>query len=101
VKQTSTSIGSAWALLASLAFIGPGSPAQGADVPAYLKSIVGSQAASAAEVGTKNILQLNTSTRLGADRRTVRTCHLSIDEIRQPQHHGAGRGGDALSRQSQ
>jgi hypothetical protein len=61
VKQTSTSIGSAWALLASLAFIGPGSPAQGADVPAYLKSIVSSQAASAAEVGTKNILQLNTS----------------------------------------
>ncbi len=61
MKQTSTSIGSAWALLASLAFIGPGSPAQGADVPAYLKSIVGSQAASAAEVGTKNILQLDTS----------------------------------------
>jgi hypothetical protein len=61
VKQTTTSIGSTWALLASLAFIGPGSPAQGADVPAYLKPIVGSQAASAAEVGTKNILQLNTS----------------------------------------
>src|SRR5271165_6116341 len=61
VKQTTTSIGSAWALLASLAVIWHGSPAQGADVPAYLKSIVGSQAASAAEVATKNVLQLNTS----------------------------------------
>src|SRR5439155_13290629 len=61
VKQASTSIGSARALLASLAIIGLGSQAQGAEVPAYLKSIVGTQTATAAEVGTKNILQLNTS----------------------------------------
>ena len=61
MKQPSISIGSAYALLASLAIIGPGSQAQGAEVPTYFKSIVGTQAASAAEVGTKNILQLNTS----------------------------------------
>src|SRR5437762_2359442 len=48
VKQTSTIIGSACALLASLAIIGPGSQAQGAEVPTYLESIVGTQAASPA-----------------------------------------------------
>ena len=61
MKQTSTLIGSACALLASLTIIGAGSRAQGAEVPIYLQSIVGTQAASPAEVGTKNILQLNTS----------------------------------------
>jgi hypothetical protein len=61
VKQTSTLIGSACALLASLAIIGPASQVRGAEVPAYLKSIVGTQAAGAAEIGTKNILQLNTT----------------------------------------
>jgi len=61
VKHTSTLIVSACALLGSLAVTGPGSQAQGAEVPIYLKSIVGTQAASPAEVGTKNILQLNTS----------------------------------------
>ncbi|HYS86198.1 MAG TPA: hypothetical protein VEN78_14530, partial [Bradyrhizobium sp.] len=61
MKHTSTLIVSACALLGSLAVTGPGSQAQGAEVPIYLKSIVGTQAASPAEVGTKNILQLNTS----------------------------------------
>jgi hypothetical protein len=61
VKTKLTSIGSACALVTSLAMLGPGSQAQGAEVPAYLKSIVGTEAASAAEVGTKNILQLNSS----------------------------------------
>jgi len=56
-----TLIGSAYALLASLAIIGPASQVHGAEVPAYLKSIVGTETASAAEVATKNILQLNTS----------------------------------------
>ena len=58
MKLTSTSMGSACALLASLAIIGLGSQAQSAELPSYLKSIVGTQAASAAEVGTKNILEL-------------------------------------------
>src|SRR5271165_7051634 len=61
VKAKLTSIGRACALVTSLAMLGLGSQAQGAEVPAYLKSIVGTQAASAAEVGTKNILQLNSS----------------------------------------
>ena len=61
MKQTVTLIGSACALLASLAIIGPASQVHGAEVPAYLKSIVGTETASAAEVATKNILQLNTS----------------------------------------
>jgi hypothetical protein len=61
VKQAVTSIGSACALLASVAFIGLQAQAQRVELPSYLKSIVGTQAASPAEVGTKNILQLNTS----------------------------------------
>ena len=51
-------MGSACALLASVAIIGPGSQAQSAEVPSYLKLIVGTHAASVAEVGTKNILEL-------------------------------------------
>jgi hypothetical protein len=49
------------ALLALGAIIGPGARAQGAEVPGYFKTVVGTQAASPAEVGTKNVLQLNTS----------------------------------------
>src|SRR5580692_7010786 len=56
-----TSAGSARALLTSLAIVWCGAQAQGAEVPAYLKPIVGTQTASPAEVGTKNILQLNAS----------------------------------------
>ena len=40
---------------------GSGSSANAADVPSYFKEIVGSQTASPAEIGTKNILQLNTT----------------------------------------
>src|ERR1700741_2742308 len=36
-------------------------PGQSADMPDYFKTIVGTQSASAAEVGTKNVLQLNKS----------------------------------------
>src|ERR1700733_12285100 len=54
--------GSACVLLSSL-FVAPaGSPARAADVmPSYFDEIVGTQAASPAEVGTKNVLQLNTT----------------------------------------
>jgi hypothetical protein len=61
VKITLTAIGSACSLLASFAIICGGFQARGAEVPSYLKPIVGSQAASPAEVGTQNILQLNAS----------------------------------------
>src|SRR6202030_1303678 len=56
-----TSAGSARVLLTSVAIVWCGTQAQGAEVPAYLKPIVGTQTASPAEVGTKNILQLNAS----------------------------------------
>src|ERR1700736_985956 len=56
-----TLTGSARALLTSVAIAWCGAQAQGAEVPAYLKPIVGTQTASPAEVGTKNILQLNAS----------------------------------------
>jgi hypothetical protein len=61
VKIMTTSAGSARALLTSVAIVWCGAQAQGAEVPAYLKPIVGTQTASPAEVGTKNILQLNAS----------------------------------------
>ena len=53
--------GSAFALLSSLVFAGSGPPARAAELPAYLQGIVGASASSAGEVGTKNILQLNTT----------------------------------------
>jgi hypothetical protein len=62
VKPTSTLIGGACALLASLAIVGPCPQAQGAELPAYFKETVGTSAPSPADIGTKNILQLNTTT---------------------------------------
>ena len=61
MKHTSTLVGGACALLASLAIVGPCSQAQGAELPAYFKEIVGTSAPSPADIGTKNILQLNTT----------------------------------------
>jgi hypothetical protein len=53
-------MGGVCALLSWLV-VGSGPPARAADVPAYFKEIVGTQSASPAEIGTKNILQLNTT----------------------------------------
>src|SRR5260221_1607153 len=53
-------VGGACALLSPLV-AGPGLPPRAADVPTYFKEIVGTQTASPAEIGTKNILQLNTT----------------------------------------
>jgi hypothetical protein len=53
-------VGVACALLPPLV-AGPGSPPRAAEVPTYFKEIVGTQAATPAEIGTKNILQLNTT----------------------------------------
>ena len=61
MKHISTLIGGACALLASLAIVGPCSQAQGAELPAYFKEIVGTSAPSPADIGTKNVLQLNTT----------------------------------------
>src|ERR1700732_261501 len=43
----------------SLVGIGPGPPGRGAEVPPEFKGIVGIQTATAAEIGTKDVLQLN------------------------------------------
>ena len=61
MKHTSTLVGGACALLASLAIDGPCPQTQGAELPAYFKEIVGTSAPSPADIGTKNILQLNTT----------------------------------------
>jgi hypothetical protein len=45
----------------SLVGIGPGSPARAAEVPPEFSGIVGTQTATAAEIGTKDVLQLNTT----------------------------------------
>ena len=48
-------------MLAPFALSGSGSPARAAEVPDYLKTIVGTETATPAEIGIKNMLQLNTS----------------------------------------
>ena len=49
------------ALLLSLLGIGSGAPARAAEMPSYFKEIVGTETATPADIGTKNILQLNTT----------------------------------------
>src|SRR5271154_2292988 len=49
------------AVLSSLVVVGSGEPTRAADLPSYFKEIVGTQTASVAEIGTKDILQLNTT----------------------------------------
>ena len=61
MKIISNSSGSACALVVSLAIGLCGAQAQAEDLPPSLKPILGTQTASPAEVGTKNILQLNAS----------------------------------------
>jgi len=48
-------------MLPPLAAIENSSPARAAEVPTYFKPIVGIETSSAAEIGTKNVLQLNTT----------------------------------------
>src|ERR1700729_1871762 len=54
-------LGGVCALLSSLIAVGSGLSAHAADLPSYFKEIVGTETASAGEIGTKNILQLNTT----------------------------------------
>jgi hypothetical protein len=60
MKTFAIATGGACALL-SLAIVQPGAPARAAEVPSYFKEIVGTQSASPADIGTKNVLQLNTT----------------------------------------
>ena len=59
MKTVAIALGGICALLLSVAGSPP--PAQAADLPSYFKDIVGTETASPAEMGTKNILQLNTT----------------------------------------
>jgi hypothetical protein len=61
MRTVTIMMGSACSLLASLLVAGSGTPAHAADLPDYFKPIVGTERASAAEIGTKNVLQLNTT----------------------------------------
>ena len=59
MRIVAIALGGACALLLSLA--GSGRSARADDLPPYFKEIVGAETASPAEIGTKNILQLNTT----------------------------------------
>src|SRR5262249_6658950 len=61
VKMISSWSGSARALVISMAIGLSGSQPQAEEAPPSLKPILGTQTASPAEIGTKNILQLNAS----------------------------------------
>ena len=61
MKHVSIIVCSIGLMLPPLAAIENGSPARAAEVPAYFKPIVGTETATAAEIGTKNVLQLNTT----------------------------------------
>ena len=54
-------LGGVCALLSSVVAVGSGPSARAADLPSYFNEIVGTETASPAEIGTKNILQLNTT----------------------------------------
>src|SRR5215472_18041305 len=61
VKHGSIIVCSIGLILPALAAIENGSLARAAEVPAYFKPIVGTETSSATEIGTKNVLQLNTT----------------------------------------
>jgi hypothetical protein len=60
MRTVAIMLGGAGALLSSLV-VAPSSSARAAEVPSYFKEIVGTEVATPAEIGTKNILQLNTT----------------------------------------
>ena len=60
MRTVAIMLGGAGALLSSL-LVAPSSSARAAEVPSYFKEIVGTEVATPAEIGTKNILQLNTT----------------------------------------
>jgi len=59
MRTVAITLGGLGALLFSL--VGSGLSADAAELPSYFKDIVGTETASPAEIGTKNILQLNTT----------------------------------------
>ena len=68
MRTVAIMMGGLCALLPSLFVVrSSGSPARAADLPSYFKEIVGTQTASPAEIGTKNILQLTRLIHRGLD----------------------------------
>ncbi len=61
MRTAAIMLGGVCAFLSSLVAIGSGPSAHAADLPSYFNEIVGTETASPAEIGTKNILQLNTT----------------------------------------
>src|SRR6202163_1424825 len=61
MRTVAIMMGGAGALLSSLVVVGSGLSAHAADLPSYFKEIVGTQTTSPAEIGTRNVLQLNTT----------------------------------------
>ena len=61
MKHASIIVCSIGLMLPPLAAIENGSSARAAELPSYFKAIVGTETASPAEIGTKNVLQLNTT----------------------------------------
>jgi hypothetical protein len=61
VHHVSTIKSSSCALLLTVLALGAGSSARAAEVPDYLKTIVGTETTTPADIGTKNVLQLNSS----------------------------------------
>ena len=60
-RATAITLCGTYALLLSLVTFESGPPASAAELPSYFKDIVRTETASPAEIGTKNILQLNTT----------------------------------------
>jgi hypothetical protein len=61
VKHASIIVCSIGLIIPAFAAIENSWPARAAEVPAYFKPIVGTETSSATEIGTKNVLQLNTT----------------------------------------
>jgi hypothetical protein len=61
MRTAAIMLGGVYAFLSSLVAIGSGPSAHAGDLPSYFNEIVGIETASPAEIGTKNILQLNTT----------------------------------------
>ena len=61
MRNFANMMGGACALLSSFVVVGSHSAARAADVPPHFKEIVGTQTASPAEIGTKDVLQLNST----------------------------------------
>ena len=61
MRTVAITLGGVCALLLSVVAVGSGRPTRAADLPSYFNEIVGAETASPAEIGTRNLLQLNTT----------------------------------------